>query len=53
MVTKTVDLKDFAEELKEFNKAHIEKQKIAAANGIGKSIPDLVEIMPPWFSKKL
>ena len=46
MGTKTVKLENFAKELKEFNMATIEQQKKAVANGVMRSVPDLVAASP-------
>lgn len=46
MATKTVRLENFADELKEFTKATLEKQQKAVAEGVMRSIPDLIESSP-------
>ena len=46
MPIKTVNLGDFSNELKEFSKLSIEKQKEAVTSGMLRSIPDLVTDSP-------
>lgn len=46
MSTKVVRLENFAQEVKEFSKATIEQQRQAVADGVMKSLPDLVAASP-------
>jgi hypothetical protein len=46
MRSKTVNLADFAKELREFNEGSLEEQRLATVRGIAASIPDLVKASP-------
>lgn len=46
MTAKTVNLRDFAKELGEFSKGHLQDQRLATVRGIARSIPDLVKASP-------
>ena len=45
-MAKTVNLEDFAEELKSFTKRTLEEQRAAVAGGVARSIPELVKASP-------
>jgi len=44
--TKTIQLENFAQEIKAFSKATIEQQRRAVMNGVVRSVPDLVANSP-------
>jgi hypothetical protein len=46
LAAKTVRLENFAKELKEFNEATLEQQRMAVVSGVMQSIPDLVAASP-------
>lgn len=46
MVTKTVSLKDFAKELKQFNGDHLDNLRKATFSGIAKSLPEVIKNSP-------